>query len=99
MENIVVTSAAAEVSRASLRRRFIAALAAMTTFALAFVASPWRELGEANADSRVTPSAAGDSWFSGRYAHRTIEVGIGQSLPQEAPQAFANAVLDVDGFA
>ena len=36
--------------------------------------------------------------FSGRYEHRLIEGGIGHNLPQEAPQAFAQAVLDVDGF-
>ena len=34
--------------------------------------------------------------FSGPYAHRTITGGIGHNLPQEAPQAFAEAVLDVD---
>ncbi|MBV8565845.1 MAG: alpha/beta hydrolase [Methylobacteriaceae bacterium] len=33
--------------------------------------------------------------FSGRYAHRVIKGGIGHNLPQEAPQAFAEAVLDV----
>jgi pimeloyl-ACP methyl ester carboxylesterase len=36
--------------------------------------------------------------FSGKYAHRTIGGGIGHNLPQEAPQAFAQAVMDVDGF-
>ena len=35
--------------------------------------------------------------FSGPYTHRTIEGGIGHNLPQEAPQAFADAVLDVGG--
>jgi pimeloyl-ACP methyl ester carboxylesterase len=34
--------------------------------------------------------------FSGRYSHRTIKGGIGHNLPQEAPQAFAQAVVDVD---
>jgi pimeloyl-ACP methyl ester carboxylesterase len=34
--------------------------------------------------------------FSGKYAHRTITGGIGHNLPQEAPQAFAQAVIDVD---
>lgn len=33
--------------------------------------------------------------FSGRYEHRTISGGIGHNLPQEAPAAFAQAVLDV----
>jgi pimeloyl-ACP methyl ester carboxylesterase len=36
--------------------------------------------------------------FSGRYAHRVIEGGVGHNLPQEAPQAFAQAVADVDAF-
>ena len=36
--------------------------------------------------------------FSGRYAHRVIIGGIGHNLPQEAPQAFAQAVIDVDGW-
>jgi len=36
--------------------------------------------------------------FSGKYAHRIIKGGIGHNLPQEAPQAFAQAVVDVDGF-
>jgi pimeloyl-ACP methyl ester carboxylesterase len=36
--------------------------------------------------------------FSGKYQHRVIEGGIGHNLPQEAPQAFAQAVVDVDGF-
>ena len=33
--------------------------------------------------------------FSGKYAHRIIEGGIGHNLPQEAPQAFAEAVVEV----
>jgi pimeloyl-ACP methyl ester carboxylesterase len=33
--------------------------------------------------------------FSGRYAHRVITGGVGHNLPQEAPQAFAEAVVDV----
>src|SRR2546430_2188352 len=35
--------------------------------------------------------------FSGRYAHRIIKGGVGHDLPQEAPQAFAQAIVDVDG--
>jgi pimeloyl-ACP methyl ester carboxylesterase len=35
--------------------------------------------------------------FSGKYAHRLITGGIGHNLPQEAPQAFAQAVIDVAG--
>jgi pimeloyl-ACP methyl ester carboxylesterase len=33
--------------------------------------------------------------FSGKYAHRVIGGGVGHNLPQEAPQAFAQAILDV----
>ena len=36
--------------------------------------------------------------FSGKYAHRIMNGGIGHNLPQEAPQAFAAAVVDVDGY-
>jgi pimeloyl-ACP methyl ester carboxylesterase len=36
--------------------------------------------------------------FSGKYLHRLIKGGIGHNLPQEAPQAFAQAVVDVDGY-
>jgi pimeloyl-ACP methyl ester carboxylesterase len=36
--------------------------------------------------------------FSGKYAHRIIKGGVGHNLPQEAPQAFAKAVVEVDGY-
>ena len=36
--------------------------------------------------------------FSGKYAHRVITGGIGHNLPQEAPGAFAEAVVEVGGF-
>jgi pimeloyl-ACP methyl ester carboxylesterase len=36
--------------------------------------------------------------FSGKYAHRLIKGGVGHNLPQEAPQAFADAVVAVDGY-
>jgi pimeloyl-ACP methyl ester carboxylesterase len=35
--------------------------------------------------------------FSGKYSHRTLD-GIGHNVPQEDPQAFAQAVIDVDRF-
>jgi pimeloyl-ACP methyl ester carboxylesterase len=41
------------------------------------------------------PAAAYRTRFSGRYQHRIIDGGIGHNLPQEAPQAFAQAVVDV----
>jgi pimeloyl-ACP methyl ester carboxylesterase len=36
--------------------------------------------------------------FSSKYTHRTITSGIGHNLPQEAPQAFSQAVIEVDGY-
>ena len=36
--------------------------------------------------------------FSGKYAHRVVKGGVGHNLPQEAPGAFARAVIEVDGF-
>ena len=36
--------------------------------------------------------------FSGKYVHRVINGGVGHNLPQEAPSAFAEAVVEVDGF-
>jgi pimeloyl-ACP methyl ester carboxylesterase len=36
--------------------------------------------------------------FSGRYSHRIL-AGIGHNVPQEAPQAFAQAVADAGRFA
>lgn len=37
--------------------------------------------------------------FKGKYAHHTITGGIGHNLPQEAPEAFADAIIEADGFA
>jgi len=50
--------------------------------------------GDANGAPHPEPSAYAKK-FSGRYSHRTIEGGVGHNLPQEAPQAFAEAVLAV----
>jgi pimeloyl-ACP methyl ester carboxylesterase len=51
--------------------------------------------GDANGAFHPDPSAYAAK-FSGEYSHRTIEGGIGHNLPQEAPDAFAQAVMDVD---
>jgi pimeloyl-ACP methyl ester carboxylesterase len=53
--------------------------------------------GDANGAPHPEPSAYA-SKFTGKYEHRTIEGGTGHNLPQEAPQAFAQAIADVDGF-
>jgi pimeloyl-ACP methyl ester carboxylesterase len=50
--------------------------------------------GDANGAPHPEPSAYAKK-FSGKYEHRTITGGIGHNLPQEAPQAFAQAVIDV----
>jgi len=50
--------------------------------------------GDANGAPHPDPSTYAKR-FSGRYEHRLITGGIGHNLPQEAPQAFAEAVVDV----
>jgi pimeloyl-ACP methyl ester carboxylesterase len=52
-------------------------------------------------DANGAPHPDGSSYankFSGKYAHRIINGGIGHNLPQEAPEAFAKAVIEVDGY-
>jgi pimeloyl-ACP methyl ester carboxylesterase len=51
--------------------------------------------GDANGAPHPDPAAYAKK-FSGKYEHRLITGGIGHNLPQEAPQAFAQAVVDVD---
>jgi pimeloyl-ACP methyl ester carboxylesterase len=41
------------------------------------------------------PAAAYRAKFSGKYDYRLITGGVGHNLPQEAPQAFAKAIVDV----
>lgn len=53
--------------------------------------------GDANGAPHPDPAAYRGK-FVGTYEHRTITGGIGHNLPQEAPQAFAQAVLDVAKF-
>jgi pimeloyl-ACP methyl ester carboxylesterase len=53
--------------------------------------------GDANGAPHLDASAYAAK-FSGKYAHRIITGGVGHNLPQEAPQAFAKAVVDVDGY-
>jgi pimeloyl-ACP methyl ester carboxylesterase len=50
--------------------------------------------GDANGAPHPEPSSYARK-FSGKYEHRTIKGGIGHNLPQEAPQAFAEAIVDV----
>jgi pimeloyl-ACP methyl ester carboxylesterase len=54
--------------------------------------------GDANGAPHLDPSAYAKR-FTGKYAHRNITGGIGHNLPQEAPKAFAQAIVEVDGYA
>jgi pimeloyl-ACP methyl ester carboxylesterase len=53
--------------------------------------------GDANGAPHPDPSSYAKK-FSGKYSHRTITGGVGHNLPQEAPQAFAEAVVDVEAY-
>ena len=53
--------------------------------------------GDANGAPHPDPAAYA-ARFAGKYAHRTLTGGIGHNLPQEAPQAFVDAVIEVDGY-
>jgi pimeloyl-ACP methyl ester carboxylesterase len=50
--------------------------------------------GDANGAPHPEPGSYAKK-FSGKYSHRTIKGGIGHNLPQEAPHAFAEAIVDV----
>ena len=50
--------------------------------------------GDANGAPHPEPSSYAKK-FSGKYQHRTIKGGVGHNLPQEAPQAFAKAIVEV----
>jgi pimeloyl-ACP methyl ester carboxylesterase len=53
--------------------------------------------GDANGAPHPDSNAYANK-FSGKYAHRVVGGGVGHNLPQEAPQAFAEAVVEVDGY-
>lgn len=53
--------------------------------------------GDANGAPHPEPGAYAKR-FTGKYEHRQVNGGIGHNLPQEAPEAFAKAVIDVDKF-
>jgi pimeloyl-ACP methyl ester carboxylesterase len=48
-------------------------------------------------DGAAADGASYAKKFSGKYSHQILR-GIGHNVPQEAPQAFADAVVDVDGY-
>ncbi len=53
--------------------------------------------GDANGAPHPEPAAYAKK-FTGKYTHRTIKGGIGHNLPQEAPQAFADAVIEAASY-
>ena len=53
--------------------------------------------GDANGAPHPDPGVYAKK-FSGKYSHRTVTGGVGHNLPQEAPQPFAQAIIDVDGY-
>jgi pimeloyl-ACP methyl ester carboxylesterase len=53
--------------------------------------------GDANGAPHPEPSSYAGK-FSGKYSHRTVTGGIGHNVPQEAPKAFADAVVAVDSY-
>ena len=54
---------------------------------------------EGDANGAPHPDASSyEEKFSGKYAHRVITGGVGHNLPQEAPQAFTDAVVEVNGY-
>ena len=68
----------------------LAALAAITVPAITME-------GDANGAIHA-PSTAYRAKFSGKYEHRLITGGVGHNMPQEAPEEFAKAIIDVDGW-
>ncbi len=51
--------------------------------------------GDANGAPHPEPAAYAKR-FTGKYRHDLVKGGVGHNLPQEAPRAFADAVIDVD---
>ncbi len=53
--------------------------------------------GDANGAPHLDASAYARK-FLGKYSHRVITGGVGHNLPQEAPQAFAESIVEVDKY-
>jgi pimeloyl-ACP methyl ester carboxylesterase len=53
--------------------------------------------GDANGAPHPDPNAYATK-FTGKYTHRTVAGGIGHNLPQEAPEEFVKAIIEVDGY-
>ncbi|MBE9106914.1 alpha/beta hydrolase, partial [Nostoc cf. edaphicum LEGE 07299] len=54
--------------------------------------------GDANGAPHPDASTYARKFSGSKYAHRIVKGGIGHNLPQEAPQEFAKAVVEVDGY-
>ena len=54
--------------------------------------------GDANGAPHPDPSVYANK-FTGKYVHHTIEGGIGHNIPEEAPQAFADAIIEAANMA
>ena len=54
--------------------------------------------GDANGAPHPDPGLYAKK-FSGKDSHRLIKGGVGHNLPQEAPKAFADAIIEVDSYA
>jgi pimeloyl-ACP methyl ester carboxylesterase len=54
--------------------------------------------GDANGAPHPDPASYAKR-YTGKYEHRLITGGVGHNLPQEAPEAFAKAVVDAGAFA
>jgi pimeloyl-ACP methyl ester carboxylesterase len=54
--------------------------------------------GDANGAPHAEPATYA-ARFTGQYRHHTLSGNIGHNLPQEAPQAFADAIVEADGLA
>jgi hypothetical protein len=76
--------------RRRTRHSHLAALPAVTVPAITME-------GDSNGAARP-PESAYRTRFTGKYEYRLINGGVGHNMPQEAPQAFAQAVVDVDAF-
>jgi pimeloyl-ACP methyl ester carboxylesterase len=53
-------------------------------------------------DANGAPHPDADAYahkFSGKYAHHVVTGGVGHNIPQEAPDAFVDAIIQADSFA
>jgi pimeloyl-ACP methyl ester carboxylesterase len=54
--------------------------------------------GDANGAPHYPDDSPYRTRFTGKYINRVISGGIGHNLPQEAPEAFAQAIIEVDSY-